>query len=479
MVVTVSASVFWALMAATVLAAVMVLVLFAERLRARTRDVERRRAEERIRFLSSHDALTGLPNRLSFREHLHKAWERAEAENGRLAVLLLDLDDLSKLNDSMGHEAADRFLVVLAERLAVSARGAELLARAGGDEFAILLAGGQATVAAAAAMALTLVETAALPCEIDGHDVLLGASVGVAVYPGDGPDADALLKNAEIAMYRAVRESPNGFRFFTARMDIELAERRRLEHDLRRALSKDELALHYQPQVDIRSGRIVGFEALARWQRDDGPVPPGRFIPVAEEAGMIGQIGEWVLREACRQARAWDKAGLPPVPVAVNLSPAQFQRNDLAQLVHDILREFELPAGRLELELTEGAVMEDPAAADRLLTALRTMGVRLSIDDFGTGYSSLARLKLFPVNALKIDRSFVTDITTDPNDAAIARAIIHLGHALGLSVVSEGVETEAQLAYLRTEGCDTVQGWLYSPAVPPEQAAELLRKGRF
>ena len=475
----VPAPVFWALLSATALAAVMAMVLFTDRLRARVHELDRRRAEDRLRFLSSYDALTGLPNRLTFREHLHKAWKRAEAEGGHLAVLLLDLDDLSKINDSMGHEGADHFLVVVAERLAQAARGAEMLARIGGDEFAVLLAGGQATAAAAAVLAQHLIETVGLPCEVDGHDVQLGSSVGMSVYPGDGPDADALLKNAEIAMYRAMRETPNGFRFFTARMDAELAERRRLEHDLRHSLSKGELALHYQPQVDIASGRIVGLEALARWSRDDGPVPPARFIPVAEESGLIGPIGEWVLREACRQARAWDEAGLPAVPVAVNLSALQFRRSDLAQLIGRILAESGLPPGRLELELTESAVMADPAAAEYLLTEVRAIGVRLAIDDFGTGYSSLARLKRFPVNTLKIDSSFVADCAEDPNDAAIARAIIHLGHALGLSVVSEGVETGAQFDYLRSEGCDTVQGWLFSPAVPAEAAAEMLRRGSF
>ncbi|MGE5504547.1 MAG: putative bifunctional diguanylate cyclase/phosphodiesterase [Actinomycetota bacterium] len=441
---------------------------------------ERRRAEERIRFLSSYDPLTALPNRLLFREHLQKAVARARAERARLAVLLLDLDDLSRVNDQFGHEAADRMLVVLVERLVAVARGAEMVARAGGDEFAVLLAGDQAGAEAAAEHAQALVDAMAQACELEGHDVTLGSCIGIAMYPDDGEDADTLIKNAEIAMYRAMREAPNGYRFFAPRMDAELAARRRLERELRLAVSRQDLVLHYQPQVAIADGRIVGFEALLRWTHaEDGPIPPARFIPLAEDVGLISALGEWVLREACRTARAWNERGLPRVPVAVNLSPLQLRRRDLPILVRRILQETGLPAGQLELELTEGSMLHDPEAAERLLGEVRALGVRLSIDDFGTGYSSLGRLKHFAVDKLKIDRSFVADLAEDPNDAAIARAIITLGHSLGLAVVSEGVETEAQLAYLRDQGCDAVQGWLYAPALPADEAAALLARGGF
>jgi diguanylate cyclase (GGDEF)-like protein/PAS domain S-box-containing protein len=441
---------------------------------------ERRRAEERIRFLSSYDPLTALPNRLLFREHLQKAVARARAERSRLAVLLLDLDDLSRVNDRFGHEAADRLLVALVERLVAAARGAEMVARAGGDEFAVLLAGDLAGVEQAAQHAQALIEAVALPCSVEGHDVVLGACVGIALFPDDGDDADSLIKNSEIAMYRAMREAPNGYRYFTARMDVELAERRRMEHELRLAVAGEALALYYQPQVAVEDGRIVGFEALLRWSHpEDGPIPPSRFIPLAEDIGVISAIGEWVLRAACRQARAWNDMGLPRVPMAVNLSPLQLRRQDLPMLVRRVLTETGLPASQLELELTEGAMLHDPEAAERLLGEVRAQGVRLSIDDFGTGYSSLGRLKHFAVDKLKIDRSFIADLADDPNDAAIARAIITLGHSLGLTVVSEGVETAAQLDYLRSQGCDAVQGWLYAPALPADEAVRVLARGGF
>jgi diguanylate cyclase (GGDEF)-like protein/PAS domain S-box-containing protein len=440
---------------------------------------ERRRAEERVRYLSHYDSLTALPNRLLFREHLQKATVRARAERSGLAVLLLDLDDLSRVNDTLGHEVADRFLVLLVERLTATARGTEAMGRVGGDEFAFLLADG-ATAEAAAELAQALIDAVCRPIELDGQAIHMGASVGIALCPADGDDAEVLIKNAEIAMYRAMREAPNGYRFFASRMDVELAERRRLESDLRRALVREELVLHYQPQVDIGSGRIIGFEALLRWYHpEDGSIAPARFIPLAEDCGLIAAIGEWVLRQACRQARAWNDAGLPAVPMAVNLSANQLRRQDLVLLVCQALQDARLPAGQLELELTESAVMHDAEVAGRVLDEIKALGVRLAIDDFGTGYSSLARLKRFPVDKLKIDQSFVADLADDPNDAAIARAIIHLGHSLGLKVVSEGVETEAQLAYLREQGCDAVQGWFYSPAVPADEAARLLRRGGF
>ena len=440
---------------------------------------ERRQAEERIRFLSNHDALTALPNRLLFREHLQRAVSRARSERAGLGVLFLDLDDFSHYNDVLGHDGGDRLLLLVVERLMSAARGIDTIARVGGDEFALVVedhSGGEA----AADLAQALLEAVTRPFDIDGNDVQVGASVGIAMFPMDGGDAETLMKNADVAMYRAIHEAPNGYRFFTTTMDSELTARRRLEGDLRRAAGRGELVLHYQPIVAVQDRRIVGFEALVRWNHPtDGMIPPGQFIPLAEENGMIGPIGEWVLAEACRQARAWIDDGLPVVPIAVNLSAVQMRRHDLALLVHRLMTEAKLPPGRLELELTETAMMEDAVAASRVLADIKAMGMELAVDDFGTGYSSLGRLKRFPVCKLKIDRSFVADVAENDSDRAIARAIISLAHALELKVVAEGVETEAQFQTLAAEQCDCVQGFLFSPAVPAPQAADMLRKGGF
>jgi EAL domain-containing protein (putative c-di-GMP-specific phosphodiesterase class I) len=323
-------------------------------------------------------------------------------------------------------------------------------------------------------------DAAARPVDAEGQEIPLGGSVGVALYPMDGHDADTLVRSAETALYRAMAEAPGHCCFFAPGMDAELAERRRLEGDLRKAVERRELMLHYQPQVDAQTGRIIGFEALLRWPHEyQGMVMPGRFVPIAEDAGLIAPIGEWVLEEACRQARIWADAGLPSVPVAVNVSAMQFKRHDLPGIVARVLRETRLPPSLLEVELTESAVMHDADDAVRQLAEIKALGVRVSIDDFGTGYSSLSRLRRTPVDKLKIDRSFVAELVDDPNDAAIARAIISLGHSLGLKVVSEGVETQEQLDYLRAEGCDGVQGYFFSKAVPPEQAARLLKVGGF
>jgi len=438
---------------------------------------ERRQAEERIRFLSNHDALTALPNRLLFRELLQRAVARVKAERSGLAVLFLDLDDFSHYNDVLGHDGGDRLLLMVVERLMAAGRGVEALGRVGGDEFAVVLQGGAEE---AAEMAQTLLAAVLKPMDLDGHEVQLGACVGIALYPVDGADAETLMKNADVAMYRAIHEDGNGYQFFAPAMDSELAARRRMEGDLRRAAVRGELVLHYQPVVRVADRRIVGLEALVRWNHpEDGLVPPSRFIPLAEENGLIAPIGEWVLTEACRQARAWADEGLPPVPIAVNLSAVQMKRQDLPLMVRRIITEARLPPGRLELELTETAMMEDPEAAGRILADVKAMGLDLSVDDFGTGYSSLGRLKRFPVCKLKIDRSFVSDVAEDDSDRAIARAIVSLAHALDLKVVAEGVETEAQFDILAAEGCDSVQGFLFSPGVPAEQAGELLRRGEF
>ncbi|MBR9970441.1 putative bifunctional diguanylate cyclase/phosphodiesterase [Magnetospirillum sulfuroxidans] len=438
---------------------------------------ERRRAEERIRFLSSNDSLTALPNRLLFREQIQRAIVRAKAERHGLAVLILDLDDFSHYNDVLGHDGGDHLLLAIVERLMTKARGVESTARVGGDEFGFLLQtvdGGET----AAELAQTLVDAMRRPFDIGGHEVQVGAVVGVTLFPNDGDDADTLLKNANMAMYRAIQDNPNGYRFFAPTMDAELALRRRLENDLRRAIQREELELHYQPIVNTIDHRIIAFEALLRWRHaSDGWISPVEFIPMAEGNGMIGPIGEWVLRRACQQMRDWDRQGIPPVPVAVNMSALQLKRHDVPLLVRKMLTEAGIPSHRLELELTETTVMEDADAAQRIFSDIAGLGVKLAVDDFGTGYSSLARLKRFPVGKLKIDRSFVGDLAEDEGDAAIARAIISMGHAMGLKVVAEGVETAEQLAILADAGCDAIQGFFFSRPVPADQAAELLRRG--
>ncbi|CAA7615248.1 bifunctional diguanylate cyclase/phosphodiesterase [Magnetospirillum sp. UT-4] len=438
---------------------------------------ERRHAEERIRFLSNHDQLTALPNRLLFRERLQRTVARARAERGELAVLFIDLDDFSRYNDVLGHDGGDRLLLQVVERVMMAARGAEVVARVGGDEFALLMLGGADLAETTAQAVLEAMQGA---YDIDGSDVHVGGCVGITVFPSDGGDADVLMKNADIAMYRAIHEAQGGYCFFAPTMHDELERRRGIEADLRRAVARDELVLYYQPVVEIAGRRILGFEALLRWNRGGaGLVAPAEFIHLAEANGLIVPIGEWVLREACRQAREWADAGLAEVPVAVNLSAVQLLRQDLPLLIRGALTETRLPAARLELELTETTVMADASAALRTLGEVSAQGVALAVDDFGTGYSSLERLKRFPVGKLKIDQSFVRDLAEDDSDAAIARAIISMGHALGLMVVAEGVETEAQLAILAAQGCDAVQGFLFSPPVSATEAAELLRRGRF
>ncbi|MGE4281042.1 MAG: putative bifunctional diguanylate cyclase/phosphodiesterase [Magnetospirillum sp.] len=440
---------------------------------------ERRHAEERIRFLSNHDALTALPNRLLFRDQIQRALVHARGQRHGLAVLILDLDDFSHYNDVLGHDGGDHLLLAVAERLMSRARGVESVARVGGDEFGFLM---QTTLGGeeAAELAESLIEAMRRPFEISGHDIHVGAAIGITLFPDDGAEADILLKNADMAMYRAIEGQPYGYRFFAPTMDAELAVRRRLESDLRRAIQRDELELHYQPIVSTADRRIISFEGLLRWKHaTDGWISPVQFIPMAEGTGMIGPIGEWVLRRACQQMRDWDRSGIPAVPVAVNLSALQLKRQDVPMLVRKMLTESGVPSHRLELELTETTVMEDADSAQRIITDISRLGVKLAVDDFGTGYSSLARLKRFPVGKLKIDRSFVGDLAENDSDSAIARAIISMGHAMGLKVVAEGVETQEQFDILCQAGCDAVQGFLFSRPVPADQAAELLRKGGF
>ncbi len=439
---------------------------------------ERRRAEERIRYLSSHDGLTALPNRNLFRDRLEEAAAAASDAGTGLAVFFLDLEHFSRINDAMGHDVGDRLLKSVVERIEAAATDAHTIARIGGDEFAVIEETAEGEDAAAE-LAVRMVEAVTRPYVFDGHEIHVGASVGIVLHPQDGEDADELIRNADVAMYRAIREAPNGYRFFSTEANAEVRARLGLERDLRRALGLRQFVLLYQPQLCARTGRIMALEALLRWEHPElGLVSPGCFIPIAEQTGQILPIGDWVLREACAQIRRWQNAGVPVVPVAVNLSAAQLREPGFADKVSAVLAEERVDPALLELELTESMVMHGEGAVG-VLRDIEGAGVRLAIDDFGTGYSSLAYLKRFPVNKLKIDRSFVSEIEHGGQDAEIARAIISLGHSLGLKVVSEGVETEAQLEYLRAEGCDQIQGFLFARPLDPAAAAALLRAKPF
>ena len=442
---------------------------------------ERLLAERRLHFLSYFDPLTELPNRALYGDRLRQALARARRRRRGVAMLLLDLDRFKVVNDTLGHQAGDRLLQEVAERLRAVVRDGDTVARWGGDEFAVLLedVGGPDDVDP---VARKLLEVFGQPLMVETEEgvqeLFLTASLGIALYPGDGGDLAALARNAETAMYRAKDRGRCSYRFYTADMHAQALERLSLESRLRRALERGEFVLHYQPQVSLRDGRLLGFEALLRWERpEEGPVPPGRFIPLLEETGMIVPVGDWVLAEAARQLAAWRREGLPAGRMAVNVSALQLRDGGFHRRVAQALERAGPEArGGLELELTESAFMEGTRGHVAELAALGELGVELAIDDFGTGYSSLVYLKRFPIRKLKIDRSFVADLLTDPNDAALTRSIIAMAHQLGLKVVAEGVEEEAQRDFLAAEGCDAMQGFLHSRPMPAGEATALLRR---
>jgi diguanylate cyclase (GGDEF)-like protein len=441
------------------------------------RDLEElvsRRTQE-LNHAVSHDGVTGLPNRVLFNDRLGQAVGAAAKGGQTLAVMLLDLDRLKAVNESLGYAAGDRLLRAVAERVKGCLGGGETVARFGGDELS-LLTNPVGRAAEVAAMAGSILEALGRPVELDGHEVYVTASVGVALFPHDGDDAEALLGRAAAAMYTARGQGGNCFRFYSADMEAEALKRLSLEFDLRRALERGEIILHYQPQVEMATGRVVGAEALVRWQHPRlGLIPPAKFIPLAEATGLIVPIGEWVLRAAIRQCGDWQEGGLAPLRVAVNLSARQFQQPDLVDVVRASLAEAGFEPCRLELEVTESSVVSDRDAAVAALRELRAMGVRVAIDDFGTGHSSLSHLKHLPVDTLKIDRSFIRDMAADPNDEAIVGAVVKLGHSLGLNVTAEGVEEEAQSSLLGALGCDEAQGYLFGRALPPDDFEKLLR----
>jgi diguanylate cyclase (GGDEF)-like protein len=453
--------------------------LFDEQGRARgaigaTLDItERKRAEEQVRDLAYHDALTGLPNRLLFQDRLALSVAQAHRRGKGLAVLFLDLDRFKLINDSLGHSVGDLLIREVAVRLRSCLREGDTVARLGGDEFTLLLPDlGQAVDAAK--VANKVLEVVRMPFEIDGRELFVTCSMGISLYPDDGHDPETLVKNADAAMYRAKEQGRDHYQLYTRALNATALERLALESSLRKALAQDELLLYYQPILDVASRRVQGLEALLRWQHPDrGLVSPAEFIPLAEVTGLILPMGPWVLRTACAQARAW-QALRPGLRIAVNLSARQFQEPGLVGHVTDALADTGLDPRLLQLEITESNAMQNAQTAIQTLRELKALGVGLSIDDFGTGYSSLSYLRRFPIDTLKIDQSFIRDIGTDPDDAAIASAIIALAHTLKLEVVAEGVETVGQLEFLARHACDRTQGYLFSKPLPTEQCAELL-----
>ncbi|MGZ5059038.1 MAG: EAL domain-containing protein [Methylobacter sp.] len=432
--------------------------------------------EDRIHYLANFDPLTGLPNRTQLSDHLKYALSLAKRSNGHLALMFLDLDHFKDINDSLGHSIGDALLVELAKRLCLALRTEDTVTRLGGDEFILLLPGIDAV--GAAHVAQKLLDAVAESYWVEFYDLALTASIGIALYPEDGGDLEALSKSADAAMYRAKQEGRQCYRFFTQEMQVHSARNLQLVNALRHALEQGQLQAHYQPQVAMHDGHVIGAEALLRWQHPElGMVSPAEFIPVAEGSGLILPIGEWILRCAVRQAKTWMDQGLGPLIMAVNLSAVQFRQPDLPELVTRILEEEGLPPEYLELELTEGVAMHNPQDAIAVMNNLHERGIRMSIDDFGTGYSSLSYLKKFKVYKLKIDQSFVRDISTDPEDKAIVSAIINLAKSLGLRTIAEGVETSGQLAFLREQGCDEMQGYLFSKPVPAQQFEALLKRG--
>ncbi len=435
----------------------------------------RQASEARIAYLASHDALTGLPNRALVRDRLEQAIAHAKRESRSGALLFVDIDNFKLVNDTLGHAMGDALLGQVAVRLGQCVRHSDSLGRQGGDEFLAVLPDTGDTDGISA-VAEKIAEAMQAPFLIDGHTLSASLSLGIAVFPADGDDPDTLIRKADAAMYHAKDAGRNTYRFFTERMNLDSAEHLKLRTDMRRALAQGEFELHYQPQIDLSSGAIVGVEALIRWPHAElGLIPPSRFIPIAETCGAIVPIGEWVLREACRQAMAWQAAGLPPVVVAVNLSVVQFRRGNLEETIERALRDSGLDARWLELELTESILLNGASHMLQLVQRLKALGVKLSIDDFGTGYSSLSYLRQLAVDKLKIDQSFIRDMAHNADSASIVRAIAQMAHSLHLRTIAEGVEEGAILGLLRACGCDEAQGYHFARPMPAAACAQFIR----
>jgi diguanylate cyclase (GGDEF)-like protein len=434
--------------------------------------VRQRTAE--LNHLAYHDALTDLPNRVLFEDRLTQALASAQRSGQRLCTMFLSLDRFKKINDTLGHALGYRLLQEVSERLIRCVHEGETVARFEGDEFALLLTQISDTETVIEVIQ-NIKEALSLPFTIEGHELFMTTSIGISLYPDDGADAPTLLKNAGAALYLTKERGGDNYQFYTADMNAKALKRLALENNLRRALERSEFEVHYQPQVDINTRRVVGVEALVRWRHPElGLVSPAEFIPLAEDTGLIVPLGEWVLRTACAQSQAWQAEGLAPLRVSVNLSARQFQQQNLSDIVARVLQETGLSARYLELELTESSIMKNPESAVRTLGELKAMGINIAVDDFGTGFSSLGYLKRLPIDTLKIDQSFVRDMTTDPDDAALVMAIITLAHNLRLDVIAEGVETEEQLRFLHLLRCDAWQGYLFRRPLPPKAFEELV-----
>jgi diguanylate cyclase (GGDEF)-like protein len=440
-------------------------------------------AEHQVRQLAYYDSLTGLPNRVLFLDRLSQTIEMARRYQRKAAVLFLDLDNFKRINDTLGHTFGDEILKTTAKRLRHCVRTSDVVthptpqgtaARLGGDEFTILLAE-IVSMEEPAIVAQRILEQMAEPMRLASHEVIVTPSIGIAVFPDDGDNDETLLKNADLAMYFAKRSGSNSFQYYQAPMNVTALKRLKMENHLRQAIARGEFALHYQPQMDLETGAISGVEALLRWNNEElGNVSPVEFIPVAEESGLIVAIGTWVLRAACLQARAWRDRGVPLPRIGVNVSVRQFVQRNFPETVAQVLAETGLEPEVLEIEVTESLLMRDADGAAATLGKLKALGIQLAIDDFGTGYSSLSRLKEFPIDRLKIDRSFVRVVDTDLNDQAIASAVIAMAGSMNMRVVAEGVETSGQLDFLRAKHCDEIQGYFLSRPLPPEQAEDFL-----
>ncbi|RMF94534.1 MAG: EAL domain-containing protein [Gammaproteobacteria bacterium] len=443
-------------------------------LRAIRYAIERKRSEMRLNYLAQYDPLTEIPNRQYFNDQLARATSRARREGRKVALFFLDLDHFKVVNDTLGHNAGDVLLKETAQRLRQAVRAGDVLARLGGDEFAVLLEGIGGPLDAEA-VARAILDVVAKPFQVEGREVSVTTSIGITLYPADHGDPDMLLKNADIAMYQAKEQGRNNFKFFTERMQAELLAYHSLEHDIREALANEEFRLVYQPKVNVVDRRLQGLEALLRWDCPRrGEVTPAEFIPVAEQSGHIVPLGQWVLHEVCRTLNRWAAAGLPLVPVSVNVSARQFQQAAFHQRIADVLQRHAIEPAMLEIELTEGLLMEDTDSAQRALQQLKATGVRVSIDDFGTGHSCLNYLRRFPIDVLKIDRSFIQEVDGGNGSAMIVRAIISLARSLQLDTVAEGVETHEQLEFLVENGCEVAQGFLFGMPMDAREIVPLL-----
>jgi diguanylate cyclase (GGDEF)-like protein/PAS domain S-box-containing protein len=438
---------------------------------------ERKAADERIHFMAHYDALTNLPNRVLLHDRLLQALMTAPRRKTKVAILFLDLDRFKNINDTLGHSVGDLLLQSVAERLKSCVRSSDTVARLGGDEFIVVLPD-LFDEDHAATVAQKIIDSISNYFPIRDIELHTSTSIGISLFPDDGVANEELIANADVAMYRAKENGRNNYQFFTPTMNNSSYERLTMENKLRRALERHEFVLYYQPQVNLQTGRVIGCEALVRWQHPEmGLVSPGVFIPIIEESGLIVPIGEWILREACRQNMAWQKEGLAPMSVAVNLSAVQFHQKNLTDMVAKVLDSSGLSPKWLELEITESGIMQNSEASVNKLHSLKQMGLKLSIDDFGTGYSSLSYLKRFPLDKLKIDQSFVRDITSNPDDAAIAGAIIGMAKSLKLRVIAEGVETREQINFLQNNGCFEIQGYYFSKPLPAEAFQKFVTDG--